>query len=101
MKMEAKHVINRKLNFYVEKGVLKCKNEGNIPTGRPQKVDGKNGVFCLIIMIIPRIIVTKMSKMAHSLYFLLTATKDQSQFGQRFYLAPSANSMGYWILSYY
>ena len=44
---------------------------------RAEKVNVKNGVICLIIMFTP-----KMSKMAHFLYFLLIATKNQLQFGQ-------------------
>ena len=37
---------------------------------RAQRVDEKNGVICLV-MFTPRVIVIKMSKMAHFLYFLL------------------------------
>ena len=35
-------------------------------------LDEKNGVNYLVIMFTPRVIVIKMSKMAHFLYFLLT-----------------------------
>ena len=37
---------------------------------RAQRVDEKNGVICLV-MFTPGVIVIKMSKMAHFLYFLL------------------------------
>ena len=37
----------------------------NIPTDKAQRVDGKNGVTCLVIMFTPRAMVIKMSKMAH------------------------------------
>ena len=49
--------------------------KSNIPTDRAQRVDEKNGVICLFIMFTPRVIVIKMSKMAHFLYFLLMAAK--------------------------
>ena len=42
----------------------------NTPTDRPQKVDEKNGIICLVIMSAPGGAVTKMAKMAHFLYFL-------------------------------
>ena len=42
----------------------------NIPMDRAQRVDEENGVICLVIFS-PRVIVIKMSKMAHFLYFLL------------------------------
>ena len=37
---------------------------------RAQRVDGKNGVICLVILT-PGVMVIKMSKRAHFLYFLL------------------------------
>ena len=37
---------------------------------RVQRVDEKNGVICLV-MFTPEVIVIKMSKMGHFLYFLL------------------------------
>ena len=42
----------------------------NIPMDRTQRVDEKNGVICLV-MFTARVIVMKMSKMAHFLHFLL------------------------------
>ena len=44
----------------------------DIQTHRAQRVDEKNGVICLVIMLSPRVTVIKMSKMA---YFLATAKK--------------------------
>ena len=52
----------------------------NIPTDRAERVDGQNGVICLVIMFILRVMVIKMSKMAHFLYFQLIPAKNQSQF---------------------
>ena len=52
-----------------------------MPMGRAQRVDEKNAVTCLFIMFAPRVMVIKMSKMAHFLYFVLMAGKNQSQFG--------------------
>ena len=49
--------------------------EWNIPMDRPRRADKKNGVICLVIMLVPRVIVIKMSKMAHFLHFLLMAGK--------------------------
>ena len=58
----------------------------NIPTDRAQRVDGKNGVICLVIMFTPQVMVIKMSKMAHFLYFLLMPSKNNSQFGKNVYV---------------
>ena len=44
-------------------------------TYRAKKVDEENAVICLVIMFTPRVMVCKMSKMAHYLYFLLITTK--------------------------
>ena len=52
----------------------------NIPTDRAERVDGQNGVICLVIMFTLRVMVIKMSKMAHFLYFQLIPAKNQSQF---------------------
>ena len=40
---------------------------------RAQREDEGNGLICLVIMFTPRAMVIKMSRMAHFLYFLLTA----------------------------
>ena len=58
----------------------------NIPTDRVQRVDGKNGVICLVIMFAPWVMVIKVSKMAHFLYFLLIPAKNKSQIGQNIYV---------------
>ena len=58
----------------------------NMPTNRAQKLHGKNGVICLVIMFTPRVMVIKVSKMAPFLYFLLMPAKNQSQFGQNIYV---------------
>ena len=52
----------------------------NIPTDRAERVDGQNGVICLVIMFTLRVMIIKMSKMAHFLYFQLIPAKNQSQF---------------------
>ena len=54
-----------------------------MPKGRAQRVGQKNGVTCLLIMFTPRVMVTKLSKIAHFLYFVLMTGKYQSQFGQK------------------
>ena len=46
-----------------------------------QRVDEKNGVNRQV-MFTPRVMVIKMSKMAHFMYFLLDTAKYESQFGQ-------------------
>ena len=38
---------------------------------RAQRVDKKNGIICVVIMLSPRVMVIKMLKMAHFLDFLL------------------------------
>ena len=48
----------------------------NIQADRAQRVDGKNGVICLVIMFAPGVMIIKMSKMAHFLYFLLMPAKN-------------------------
>ena len=48
----------------------------NIPTDRTQRVGEKNGVICLIIMFIARVMVIKMSKMVHSFFILLMIAKN-------------------------
>ena len=45
----------------------------NMPTDIPQKVDGENGVICLVIMLTLGAMVSKIQKMAPLLYFLMTA----------------------------
>ena len=35
---------------------------------RAQTIDEKNGVFCLVVMYTPRVMVIKMSKMTHFLF---------------------------------
>ena len=40
-----------------------------------QRVDEKNGVICLVVMFTPRVMVIKMSKITHFLYFLLITAK--------------------------
>ena len=37
----------------------------NIPTDRAQRVDEKDGAICLVIMFTLRVMVIKMSKLAH------------------------------------
>ena len=51
--------------------------------GRAQRVDEKNAVTCLFIMFATRVMVTKMSKMTHFLYFVLMTGKNQSQFREK------------------
>ena len=78
----------------------------NIPTDRTQRLEEKNGFICLVIMFALGIMVIKMSKMAHFLYFLpITAKKSVSVWAkylnksERSHLALSENAMDYWVLS--
>ena len=57
------------LNFKI----LKCKNK-NISTDRAQRVNEKNEVIRLV-MFTSTVMVIKISKMAHFMYFLLNTTK--------------------------
>ena len=41
----------------------------NVPTEKAQRVAGKNGVICLFIMFTLEVMIIKISKMAHFLYF--------------------------------
>ena len=56
----------------------------NVPTNRAQRVHEKNGAICLVIMLTPRVIVIKLSKMAHFLYFLLLEAKNSHSLGKIF-----------------
>ena len=58
----------------------------NLPTDRAQRLDEKNGIICLVIMLASGVIVIIMSKMAHFLYFLLMPANNQSQFGENIYV---------------
>ena len=53
----------------------------NRSTERVQRVDEKHGVIRLVIFT-PRVMVIKISEMAHFMYFQLDTAKYQSQFGQ-------------------
>ena len=48
----------------------------NIPTDRVQREDEKNVIICLVIMFTYGVMIIKMSKMAHFLYFLLMIAKN-------------------------
>ena len=68
----------------------------------------KNGVIFLVIMFTLGVLVIKMSKMVHFLYFLLMPAKKTAtvrakhlRASGRSYLALSENAMDCWILSYY
>ena len=53
----------------------------NILTDRAHREDEKNGVIRLV-MFTPTVMVIKISKMAHFMYFLLDTAKCQAQFRQ-------------------
>ena len=53
---------------------------------RAQRVDEKNEVICLVIVFTLGVMVIKMSKMVHFLYFLLMPAKNQWQFGENIYV---------------
>ena len=50
--------------------------KSNIPTDKTQRVGEKSGVICLVIMFTPRVMVSKMSKMAYFLHFRLMTAKN-------------------------
>ena len=54
------------------------------PTNSAQRVDETNGIICLVIMFAPRIMVIKMSKTGHFLYFLLMPTKTLLKFWRKY-----------------
>ena len=60
----------------------------NIPTDEKvpidRKVDEKNGVICLVTMFPPGVMVIKMSKMAHFLYFCWQQQKFSHSLGKTF-----------------
>ena len=66
--------------------VLKCSNES---------ADAKMGSFVYFIMSSPRVMIIKISKLAHVLYFLLLTAKNYSQFEQRSHLALEIPFMRY------
>ena len=53
----------------------------NILTNKAQRVVEGNEVICLVIFS-PRVMVIKISRMAHFMHFLLDTGKYQSKFGQ-------------------
>ena len=65
----------------------------------------KNGVICLVIMFTSQIIVIKMLKLDHFLYFLLMEAKKLvtvwTKYLRATYLALHKNAMDYWMLSYH
>ena len=58
----------------------------HILADRAQLVDEKNGSFISLVMFTPRVMVIKMSKMAHFMFFLLDTAKYHSPFGQYIYV---------------
>ena len=53
-------------------------------SGIAQRVDDSNGVTYLVIKLTFRVLVIKMSKMAHFLYFLLMTVKNSYSLGKTF-----------------
>ena len=48
----------------------------NVPMDRAQRADENNGFICLVVMVISRVMIIKMSRMAKFLYFLLVTSKN-------------------------
>ena len=67
----------------------------NIPTDRSQGVGDKNGVICLVTMLTPRIMVIKMSKMAHFFVFFADDSKILVLLCGNYFNAPTRS---YWVL---
>ena len=55
----------------------------NISTYRAQRVDEKNDAICLV-MFTSKVMVIRMSKMAHLMYFLLNTEKNRPSLGKIF-----------------
>ena len=81
----------------------------NISTYRAQRVDEKNDVICLV-MFTSKVMVIRMSKMAHLMYFYLNTEKNRPSLGkwvrnliasERSYLALLQNTLDYGVLSYH
>ena len=81
----------------------------NISMYWAQRVDKKNDVICLV-MYTSKVMVIRMSKMAHLMYFLLNAEKNRASLGkwvrylnvsERSYLVLLQNTMDYGVLSYH
>ena len=77
-----------------------------MPVDRARGVYEKNGVNNGVIMFTAGVMVIKMSKMAHFLYFLMAANNQSvgasivSAF-ERSCLALSENAMDCWVLNYH
>ena len=72
------------------------------------QIDGKNGVICLFIVFTSRVMVIKMSKIAHFMhFFLITSSKTITvwthylSLSEKFYLALLENAIDYYSLSYH
>ena len=63
-----------------------------IDQSKIQAVDEENGVIFLVVMFTPRVIVIKMSRMGHFLYYTLLATKNKSQFAKIILLVTNVRS---------
>ena len=61
--------------------VLKCE-KWNISTDKAQRADEKNGVICLAVMFTPRVMVIRMSKIAHFCVFCWWQQKISTSFGK-------------------
>ena len=75
------NIMQRRITWIWILKVLKCQKR-NVSTDKAQRVYEKDRAICLIIRFIPRIMVIKMTQMAHILDFLLMTAKNQSQFEQ-------------------
>ena len=81
----------------------------NISMYWAQRVDKKNDVICLV-MYTSKVMVIRMSKMAHLMYFLLNAEKNRPSLdkwvrylnaSERSYLVLLQNTMDYGVLPYH
>ena len=57
-----------------------------LQTVRAEKVDGKNGVICLVSMLPSRVMVLKLSKKVHFCNFVLTSARNLSILKQFTYM---------------
>ena len=73
----------------------------NIPTNTAQRLDGKNGVICLVIMFTTRVMVIKMALFLFSADASKKSVTVWTKYLRASYWALSENAMDYCILNYH
>ena len=77
----------------------------NIATDRAQRVGGKNGVICIVIMFTPRVMVIEMPKLANFLYFSADASKKLATVWTKYLCASETSYLALqkmlWIVGFW